>query len=388
MLLSGVIDDRIATEPPQLAQRLAQQELVASFGLFALRETGLDAILDEGCGVAAKGLAAQFAKVLEFRPQSDDLLMRNGVGWKPGVVGHVTIGADTASPAGFALKIRMPVVSNHLAAESRFRTPAVLADHNVHRAINVMIGSDHGAPFGVLEADSTERQHYTSHDIAFLQAVANVLAASVERERHTQAREALLREKDLLMQEVHHRVKNSLQLVQTLLHLQARSIQDHGERSRLDDAGARIRSIAAVHERLYDGGATDQVQLGPYLSSLLTGICTPLGDMPPPSVEADDVSLRPEQITPIGLITAELVTNALKYGAAPIGIRVKIAADEAEITVTDGGAGFPEGFDPTKTASLGMRLIAAMARRKDGITVEKLNTGTRIRVLCAITERS
>ena len=93
--------------------------------------------------------------------------MRNGVGWKAGVVGSATVGADLASPAGYAFHTGLPVVSNHLAAESRFRTPAILAEHDIRRAINVIIADDGTLPFGVLEADSSGRAHFTAQDVGF-----------------------------------------------------------------------------------------------------------------------------------------------------------------------------------------------------------------------------
>ena len=122
---TGLDDAMIAGE---LALRLRQQELVAAFGLFALREDRLDATLHEACATAVRGLEARFSKVLVFRPETQDLLIAYGTGWAEGVVGNVVLGADLASPAGYALRTKQPVVSNHLAQEGRFRTPAVLAE--------------------------------------------------------------------------------------------------------------------------------------------------------------------------------------------------------------------------------------------------------------------
>ena len=388
---SVVIDlDEQRTAPErELVVRLQQQELVAAFGLFALRAPTLEQVFDQSCQIAARGLNTNFAKILAFRPSTMDFLLCSGVGWNPGVVGHALIGADLASPAGFALRTKMPVVSNHLSAESRFRTPSVLADHGIHRAINVIIADEAGLPFGVLEADSSDRLQFTSHDIAFMQALANVVAAAIERNRQADSQNALLRQKDILMQEVHHRIKNSLQLVQTMLNLQARSVTDSGERSRLNDAAARILSIAAVHERLYEEGAIEQVEVQSYLAGLLTKICTSIGNAEPPAVDVEPMLLAPEHVTPIGLIAVELVTNALKYGAPPIRVAVRRTDAGVEIIVRDSGSGFAAGFDSGRASmsSLGMRLIAAMARTPNAVTIDRSEPTTCVRVQVTFSAR-
>jgi two-component sensor histidine kinase len=367
----------------ELMVRLQQQELVASFGMFAFRGGELDSILDQACEVAAKGLNTGFAKVLEFRPDRQDFLLRNGVGWRDGVVGRVALGADLASPAGFALRTKMPVVSNHLGEEARFRTPAVLAEHGVHRAINVIVEVEGALPFGVLEADSTDRFQFTVHDLSFMQAVANILSAAITRLRQNAAQQELLREKDVLMQEVHHRVKNNLQLVHTMLHLQARGIQDGEEKSRLQEAASRIMSIAAVHRRLHEEGAVERVDLASYLDGLMDDMVESLGEAVaerPITLDVDTMSLPSEHVTPVGLITVEMVTNALKYGAGGIGVRVRQTDAGVDISVQDDGPGFPDGFKPGGSSSLGMRLIAALARSRDAISVGKTETGTIVTV--------
>jgi two-component sensor histidine kinase len=358
----------------ELTLRLRQQELVAAFGLFALREEMLDAVLQEACETSARGLEARFSKVLTFRPDTQDLLVAYGVGWAEGVVGNVTLGADLASPAGYALRTRLPVVSNHLAQEDRFRTPAVLAEHGIQRAINVIIDGPDGQPYGVLEVDSTDRQDFTAHDTAFLQSLANVLSAAVERASRQAAQDALLREKDLLMQEVHHRVKNSLQLVQTMLQLQARGIPDGDERNRLQDAASRIMTIAAVHRRLHQQGAIEGTDAASYLRGLMSDIgasLTPDAALRPIEVEVDPFELAADRITPLGLIATELVTNALKYGAGRVLVRAVVRDGGITMVVEDEGPGFPPDFDPGTRGSLGMRLVSALARTPNPITVDR-----------------
>ena len=99
------------------------------------------------------GLSIRFCKVLEYLPDQNRLLVRAGVGWNEGVVGHATIGADLESPAGYALHTGKPIISNRLSTEQRFRTPSLLREHCVERAANVILLGE-GRPYGVLEADS------------------------------------------------------------------------------------------------------------------------------------------------------------------------------------------------------------------------------------------
>ncbi|AWB07762.1 hypothetical protein A6A40_19975 (plasmid) [Azospirillum humicireducens] len=168
------ISPRHASDAVRLAEELARREkqhdLLARFGRAALRSTDVGALLQEATRLCADGLGAELCKALEWvrsadgdTSNGDRLLVRAGVGWHPGVVGSRTVGADLGSPAGFALKTGEPVISNDLGTESRFRCPALLAEHGVKSAITVIIHGE-GDPFGVLEVDS--RQGHQLHPAA------------------------------------------------------------------------------------------------------------------------------------------------------------------------------------------------------------------------------
>jgi signal transduction histidine kinase len=166
----------------ELEYRLHQQALLAELGRRALTEISLDDLLSEAARLTALGVRTEFCKVLEYLPADNRLFVRAGVGWHEGVVGHATVGADLESPGGYALHTGKPVISNHLGEEARFRTPALLAEHGVQRAINVILLGE-GKPYGVLEADSRENGAFSEHDLDYLQAVANVLGMAIERRR-------------------------------------------------------------------------------------------------------------------------------------------------------------------------------------------------------------
>jgi PAS domain S-box-containing protein len=105
------------------------------------------------------------------------------VGWKPSVVGHETLGADMESPSGSAFRTRQPVMSNHLESEQGFRTPPLLAEHGVRRAITVPVPTPHGRPWGVLEADSPDGSEFDGADTEFMQGMAQLLGGAIERKR-------------------------------------------------------------------------------------------------------------------------------------------------------------------------------------------------------------
>ncbi len=166
----------------ELTLRLRQQVLAAEFANFSLGTDDLQPVLDEACRVAAKGMECALAKLLEYRPAEERFWMRAGVGWHPGVVGHATLGSDLESPAGYAFRTGQPVLSNHLAAETRFRTPQLLIDHDIHRAFNVLVAAGDWR-YGVLEVDSPDRRDFSISDTAFLETLAATLAQAIAKAR-------------------------------------------------------------------------------------------------------------------------------------------------------------------------------------------------------------
>ncbi len=371
--------------PDELAVRLQQQSLVADFGVMALSAGTLDAVLETACAVAAEGLHTRFSKVLRYRAASDDFLIVQGIGWHPGVVGHATLGGGLDSPAGYALHTGEPTRANDLENEARFKVPPVLAEHGIHSAINVPVRGGNGQHFGVLEVDSTNRHEFVAADMAFMQSLGNVLSAAVARCEAEEAKDALLQEKDLLMQEVHHRVKNSLQLVRTLLQLQARSAGAE-TRERLEEAAQRIMTIAAVHQRLYEGGSVAEAEAGAYLTALfedMRALADGEAESRPISLDSDPIPLPADHVTPLGLIVSELVTNSLKYGEGAITVRLRRLEMAVEIIVEDEGPGFGEA---ALGKGLGMRLVTALAKgdAAQAVTVDRTVAHGRVRVILTL----
>ena len=184
-----------AADAELLIGRLRQQATLTDIGWRAIEMTDLDGLFDEAVQLCAHGVGADFCKLLEFAPETGRLLIRAGVGWRPGVVGNATLGIDLESPSGFAFRTGSPVISNHLEHEQRFRTPRLLVEHGVKRAINVPIALSQDRLWGVLAADSRNEGCFEPADMEFMQGMAHAIGAAIERD---QARRQLEASADLL----------------------------------------------------------------------------------------------------------------------------------------------------------------------------------------------
>jgi two-component sensor histidine kinase len=201
-------------------------------------------------------------------------------------------------------------------------------------------------------------------------------AASDERTRYEDRLKGLLADKDLLMQEVHHRVKNSLQLVRGVLSLQARTTHEPEAKAALVAAAGRIMTVADVHQHLYQGASTAEIDLGRYVTDLAANLAASL--IAPDSgrrvmVFADKTIWPSEKVTTLGLIITELVTNAIKYGEGDVTISLTIADDGGgQLLVDDQGRGFPDGFDLAQGSGLGSKLVTSLIRAEEGsITIDR-----------------
>jgi len=157
---------------------------LAKFGELALTSDGLDEILTEACHLVGQALGTDLAKVMELKEDGETLLVRAGVGWKPGVVGEVTIKATDDTSEGHALRTGEPMISPDIERETRFTYPAFLTDNGVQAVANVIIiGGQDRKPFGILQIDSCTPRLFTKDDTEFLRSYANLLAAAVDRLR-------------------------------------------------------------------------------------------------------------------------------------------------------------------------------------------------------------
>ncbi len=163
---------------------LQQQTVLAKFGELALKSDDLDELLTEACRLVGEGLGTNLAKVMQLQADGATLLVRAGVGWKPGIVGKVVLRAVDGTFEGYALKTGAPMASSDIATETRFVYPSFLIEHGVKARANVLIlGGQDRPPFGILQIDSREPRQFTEENTTFLRSYANLVAAAVDRLR-------------------------------------------------------------------------------------------------------------------------------------------------------------------------------------------------------------
>jgi len=362
---SGHPDDLSARA---LRTRIRQQELLAELGVLALQGSSFVEMLNHTARLTAEGLEAEYCKVMEYIPAEKRLLVRAGVGWGEGVVGHATVGADLASPAGYALHTGKPVISNHLENEQRFRTPELLIEHGIRRAMNVILQGD-GSPFGVLEVDSRSDGEFGEKDIAFLQGAANILGMAIEQQQYQRKLQSALARHQILLKEVNHRVKNSLQVVSSMLHLQAIAVGNPELSERLNEASNRISAVGRAYERLAYNADHENIDLVSYLRQVIDDLETSVAPCKIQLEAPDEIQFPADRAILVALIINELILNAGKYaypGASEGLIWVRLARiekDSIQVSVRDEGAGLPPGFDPENSKRLGTRLVNALARQ-------------------------
>src|SRR5262245_31094727 len=287
----------------ELQLRASQQEAVARLGERALVETDLQAFFDDSSSIIARILAVEFVKILELVPGDAELLLRAGVGWKPGLVGRAHISTARGSQAGYALSAGGPVIVDNLATETRFDSPTLLLDHAVVSGVSCSIAGRDGRAYGVVGAHSAKPHKFSESDAAFLSAVANVLAGAIQRRQLDQRQELMIRE-------LRHRSGN---LFSQLLALFSQTAKN--SRSLPDLVAkyeARVLALANAHRLITEGG-WKSTSLGELLNTLLAAFLDRI------SFNGPNVFLEPDPTFGLSMAVHELATNASKHGSLSVG---------------------------------------------------------------------
>ncbi|MGF1606829.1 MAG: PAS domain-containing protein [Rhodothalassiaceae bacterium] len=368
----GVYDDvtRLVQAQAAAEARAAQQDFVAAQGGRSLRGQSAEAMIAAIPERLIALLEADCAKILRHDRDAGDFVLTAAAGFAVPLGTRVPGGAD--SQAGYTLDGGSPVVVEHLKSDKRFQGPPLLHQAGIISGISVVIG-DPEAPWGVLGAHSRTQRRFTPDDVKFLQSVANVLAATLQREDYD-------RRQGTLVEELRHRVKNVLATVQAIA-----GITFRGEERKplaVQSFLGRLDSLSAAHELQFlaeDGdmnvAAVLERQVAPYNDGTnridLTG---------------DRSILAPQKLSlDLAMLVHELVTNAVKHGALSVpegqvrlSWRRESVDGQPHLVVQWREQGGPPVAEPGHEGT-GSRLLSALFRQ-DGITGTRAFAGDGVRV--------
>jgi two-component sensor histidine kinase/putative methionine-R-sulfoxide reductase with GAF domain len=367
---------------PQKA--LNYQRALATFTRIVDEPASVPGLLQNAVAQVARITHIKHVKILRYRPDRGDLIIEAGVGWKPGVVGHVCFGADRFSAPGRSMQTGAPVAVEDIANDPEFRYADVLREHSIISVLNVPIFVD-GTHWGVLEVDTVEKTTFAEFEVHSLAIFANILGVSLAKDaaRIAAAKaESLINESkseaEIMLRELQHRMKNNLQVIVSFLSLQGRESANEEARERIGRVMDRVMAIGLAHDQLSFKKSASSVDMRDYLKALCANI-DPRRPNLTIDAEFESVSIPLDRAVPIGLILNELVTNSVKYafdeegGIINVTFRVNETIGEAELRVRDNG----RGMGPARVGSLGLRLVESLSRQLGGrLTTPEVPKGT------------
>jgi PAS domain S-box-containing protein len=197
-----------------------------------------------------------------------------------------------------------------------------------------------------------------------------------------------LHEKEILLQEIHHRVKNNMQIISSLLSIQTRYVDDKESINVLKESQNRVKSLAMIHEKLYKSKNFDKIYLLDYIESLVWDLFYSYAIKKGriiPILDIDDIKLNIETSVPCGLIITELVSNCLKYAfpnqkEGELKVSLKSIGNEYKLIISDNGIGIPENIDFFNTDSLGLQLVNSLTDQIDGKIEFNRDNGTEFKI--------
>jgi PAS domain S-box-containing protein len=353
----------------QMNRRAEQQARVAELGQRALAGDDLQSLLDEAVGLVARTLDVELVGVAEIAPRGDQVVLRAGVGWREDVVGRPIEREGPESLVRYTLRCRTPVIVEDLGTDPRLKPSGLARRHGAASALSVMIESP-DEPFGTLAALSQRQRTFSPSDVSFLQAVANVLASAVERNRAEQRLgEVTEAERRRIARDLHDEALQELTdaLVQA----------DRGRRAGLE-AGAAERlawTLRRVGQQLR--GAIYDLRLAEEENRPFPDLLTGLVELQRAMAADCEIELDLGEGTPanslgksgaeVVRIVGEALINARRHSNAEhIRVVASGSANRLSIEIADDGRGFHPAPMLTAAGSSGLRGMHERAALLDG----------------------
>jgi PAS domain S-box-containing protein len=270
---------------------------------------------------------------------------------------------------GEVIRQRHPVVVNDYDASNEYKKGYPKGHVPIKRFLSIPVFST--GKIVAVAAVANKVSEYDESDVSALTSLLHEMWNLIERKRAETAMKESLAEKETLLKEVHHRVKNNMQVISSLLRLQEEKVQDKDVLAMLKDSQKRIQSMALVYNKLYQSQNLARIDMGDYIKELTLGLIKSYTTSPyrvTVNIDPSDVSLSVDMAIPCGLVINELVTNSLKYAfpenrTGQIAISLKEGSNqELALTVSDNGVGIPEGINPANTGTLGLKLVVNLVQ--------------------------
>lgn len=370
-----------------LQVRVQLQALIAELGQQALISYDLPTLMNKATVLLAQTLGVEYTNILELHSDENRLLLKAGVGWKVGLVGHAYVSAGLESQAGYTLASSHPIIVEDLRTESRFNGPTLLREHGVISSMSVII-QGHEGPWGVLSVHTTQQRTFTPDDIYFLQSATNVLGAALERARwYEQAQEtATLKERQRIVRELHDAVSQTLFAANLMAETLPRLWEQNPEKAleRTHQLHQLTRGTAAEMRVLL-------IELRPesVINANLADLLTQLGYAMPGRKNIDvsvivrgknEPPLPPDVQMAFYRVAQESLNNIIKHGQAKQArIRLIRTKMQTSLIVTDNGSGFDLG---TSSRGIGLQSMWERARSIGALfdIKSKLGRGSQVRL--------
>ena len=260
-------------------------------------------------------------------------------------------------------------------------------------AENVQTGGDCDLEYRIIRPNGEirwvrDRAFPVTNDSGEVYRIAGIIDDVTESKQAIEQIKSSLHEKEVLLKEIHHRVKNNMQVITSLLSLQAKTIADKRALAVFEDSQNRVKSMALIHETLYQSKDLSRINFAEYLQKLVAHVSRSYRIRPNAvkiNLHVNDVSLPIDTAVPCGLIINELASNALKYAfpadtKGEINITFGRADDQYTLCVSDTGVGLPPDFDPEQGKSLGMKLVRMLTTQLSGEMECRNGVGTTFQI--------
>ncbi|MFQ5964147.1 MAG: histidine kinase dimerization/phosphoacceptor domain -containing protein [Candidatus Scalinduaceae bacterium] len=280
-----------------------------------------------------------------------------------------------------------------------FPNDTVLLEMGAEGYVGTPLQDKNGKVIGLLWAVSRHKLNIPLRTAEVMDIIAAKASTEIERMRADEQIKASLREKEVLLKEIHHRVKNNLQIVSSMLNLQSEYIKEKKTIDVFRESQARIKLIALVHEQLYQAEDLARVDFAEYVRNLINYLLRAYGvncNCLSTKINGNNVFLDVNTAIPCGLIVNELVSNSLKYAfpactsgegkmskgkiEGKICVSLSPEDDKYTLIVSDNGAGFPEDLDFRNTTTLGMQLVKTLTDQLEGSIKLDVSNGTEFKI--------